>query len=538
MLTFTVYLLTLRFLFPGYLHPLVPFHSDFYHYTGMAVVSLPAIAAYPRPVAFLFMRLLGTFGLQGLMAGGIAIALVGVLLTIALAARLTAVPRKLLLPFSLFYLVLVFAQPQFYFEHRHDLPAEISYLGLLLALHAWLWWVRSGNRWALLCTAGATVMFAFSKETFFLSAPCLAIGIVLYDRKRWRSHALFLVILVLCEGASVLWDRHVGSPFVDPHASGASAYRIGLSLPSVATLYWHFLRLLLTPATAAMLVLSTVLLARCRECILAVAFIMAGLAALLPHALLPNHSFDEYAWLPSPLAFACLFFVASSRLVERHAAAASLLAASLTFLAFIGHDGYHHRYRGDGLRWYVDQERLTANFMQSWSRLRLLPSGSRVLIAGLDTPFRPWDSSGFSSLAFGPGKTWAVLVKGERQDLASVRLISFQDLPVPADYAASYDQAGKLVALRDAAALHALDSEPSALIPQLASVRKRLTADPSDRNAILSALAESTAWGDDKTAQTALNAAGKGGLSADSWVHFFSDKLQERHSAKGADARR
>ena len=84
------------------------------------------------------------------------------------------------------------------------------------------------------------------------------------------------------------------------------------------------------------------------------------------------------------------------------------------------------------------------------------------------------------------------------------------------------------MALRDVAALHAFDSEPSALVPQLASARDRLIADPSNRMAILGALGESAAWGDDKTAQTALDAAGKAGLSADHWVLFFSNKLQER----------
>lgn len=536
-LCITLYFLALQFLFPGYFHPLTPFHTDFYDYTATASVRFRDLARFPRPVSFAVMWLFGSLGVRGLMAGGIVISLCGIILTIAFVARLISYQPKHFLLFSIFYLVLIFGHPQFYFEHRHDLPAEVSYLGLMLALHAWLSWAHSRHVVAAACTVLALAMFAFSKETFFLSAPCLAVGLLVYDRKQWRAHLSFLLVLLILEAASVWWNRHVGSPFVNPGAEGADPYRIDLSPASIAKLYWHYLRLLLMPAGAVLLALSLFLISKFkrRESVLAVAFAAAGLAALVPHALLPNHVIDEYAWIPAPLLWVPLLLASGALQSRKSVAFWGSAVAVLTVLTYVGHYGYLHDYRSTGLRWYVSQERRTENFVRSWPKLRALPGGSRVLIAGLDTPFLPWSSIPFTETTFGHGKLWRVVVKELPPSGPPSWMISFSDLPAllgqsAMDYAASYDEAGTMTAVRTAADLRALSQDPWEIVPQLAAVRRELARHPNGHREILAALAEAAEWGDQETGRAALDAAREADMSGDTWVCFFRAKLAASRS--------
>jgi hypothetical protein len=533
-LCITVYFLALRFLFPGYVHPLAPFHGDFYDYTGIASLHLGDVLKYPRPAAFAVMWVLGHLGLRGLMAAGICLVLCGVALTIALAARLIACEPLRLLFFTVVYLFLLFAQPQFYFEHRHDLPAEVSYLGLMLALHAWLWWVRSRRMAALVCAFAAVLLFAFAKETFFLSAPCLLFGLVLYDRERWRAHLSFLVALLVMEAASVWWNRHLGTPFVNPGAAAADPYNISLAPGSIVKLYWHYFRHLLMPAAAALLALSVLVIARSRlrNAIVAIAFAAAGLAALIPHSLLPNHVIDEYAWIPAPLLFIPLLMAAAARLSRQNFGRLSAAILVLSTLTLVGHYGYLHDYRSAGLRWYVSQEKHAANFMQSWPSLRALPSGSRVLVAGLDTPFFPWSSVQFTERTFGSGKIWRVLVKEVPPNAPPSWIISFRQAaeflkqsPQAFDYAVSYDEPGNLKAIRNRAELQRLTEAPWVVVPQLAAVRYDLAAHPKNRFAIIAALAEAANWNDQQTGELALAEAQETAISGDRWVCFFRGKL-------------
>ncbi len=124
-LTLAIYWVCLRFLFPGYFEPLSPFHLDFYDYVAASQRTfLQVLLRFPRPVSYETMKLLGSMGLSGLMAGELAIALGNVLLTLCLVRRLFRFYSPWLLASLPAYLFLLFAHPEFYFEHRHDLPAE------------------------------------------------------------------------------------------------------------------------------------------------------------------------------------------------------------------------------------------------------------------------------------------------------------------------------------------------------------------------------------------------------------------------------
>src|SRR5437868_1655922 len=129
--TVAAYWLCLRFLFPGYFAPLAPFHVDFYGYAGIAAQNyLALVLHYPRPATYVGLKLLATGGLTNLMAGGVAIVLTNTLLTLWLVIRLfRGYSPWMLVPYAV-YTLLLFSHPQFYIEHRHDLPLTISWLFL------------------------------------------------------------------------------------------------------------------------------------------------------------------------------------------------------------------------------------------------------------------------------------------------------------------------------------------------------------------------------------------------------------------------
>src|SRR6267378_4179390 len=63
--------LALRFYFPGYLDPFVPFHLDHYIYIGMHAEGYGIsryFLYYPRPIAHLLIDLCGRLGVHGLLA--------------------------------------------------------------------------------------------------------------------------------------------------------------------------------------------------------------------------------------------------------------------------------------------------------------------------------------------------------------------------------------------------------------------------------------------------------------------------------------
>src|SRR5215831_18421857 len=63
--------LALRFFFPGYFDPLIPFHLDHYVYIGMHSEGYGLdryLFYYPRPVAHVLIDLCGRLGVRGLLA--------------------------------------------------------------------------------------------------------------------------------------------------------------------------------------------------------------------------------------------------------------------------------------------------------------------------------------------------------------------------------------------------------------------------------------------------------------------------------------
>jgi hypothetical protein len=456
--TLLIYWLCLAFLYPKYFAPLSAFHVDFYGYVGIGDYAfLDLMKRYPRPVSFLAMKLLSYSGLLGLMAGGIAIALVNVLLTMAIVRKMFGLYSWWLLISFVVYAFLLFAHPEFYIEHRHDLPAQVSYLFLALSLLAWVSWIQSRSQsrsrfrtvLLLVVVVLSSVLFVFAKESYFLAALCLVAGMAVADRNHRRWHVVFLLFLLACECGSFAWNLHVKGPFVDPNASADGDYKISLAPGSLTSAVLYYLQYLVNPGLVLLVALILIFVWRDkRRLILAVSFVAAGLAVIAPHAILPNHLFREYAWAPAPLFLAPVMLLQARR-------AQLALAAVLVVVTVVGPFGYREIYRTDASRWEVAEDRKGGEMAQSLSSFRRINRPARILVTGLDDGMLPWQSPEFVRHEFGDKLVWTVLLPRSiqfRQDSRLVHFASGANIRLSnVDYVASYRPDESLADIRPVA---------------------------------------------------------------------------------------
>ncbi|MDR3703164.1 MAG: hypothetical protein P4L56_26195 [Candidatus Sulfopaludibacter sp.] len=450
------------------------------------------------------MHILTYGGLMGLLSGGIVIALFNVLLTLALVRRVVRLYTPLLVASFAVYTVLLFAQPDFYVEHRHDLPAELSYLFLLLSLLAWTWWLehRHGIAGALLLSASAlsAVLFAFAKETYFVSALCLVAGLALVDgSNRWR-HACFAGFLLVVECCSLAWTQHINGPFVDPTAGASSAYQMSLNPATIWNGFLFYLSHLLNPALVLLVVLAVLSLWRDRrKFILAVTFSVAGLAGFATHAMLPNHMLAEYAWVGAPLFAAPVLALGAAASAANWRWAQFGMAVLLAGLAIAGPAGYQDSYQTDDAKWIVAEDRKCSEIAASLPSLKAIPQPARVLVVGLDDSSLPWESQGFVRLEFGRRLSWIVVLPRTVQYRRNSRLVQFVDAgdvrSGDFDYVATYRPGGTLVSIRALAAIPKSVSLTEVLVPGLSPLLAATRSRPPDPVPLIRAASLAMEWG-------------------------------------------
>jgi hypothetical protein len=533
-LSLGVYGICLRLLFPGYFAPLSPFHIDFYEYVGAAEKSFALLAAhYPRPVSYMAMKVLGADGLRGFMAGAIALAIVNLLLTVALATRLLRCRSRWTFGMAAVYFVLLFAHPEFYFEHRHDFPLEVSAFFLLLALLAWTSWVNKISRpaWQLAAAILCAGLFAFAKETYFLSAACLLLGLAIADGAQRKQHLGFLAAVLAFEALSVAWTRHVNSPFVNAGADASSAYHMNLAPGSIAETYWFYLAHLFGPALAVLVVWPVAATWRDRHRFwLALSLVAAGLAALVPHALLPNHKFGEYAWAAAPWLLAPTLALGET---SRRRLPASIAALAVLVMAAIAAPmGYLSQYNTDVLRWMVDEDKTSGALADSLPAFSTLRRPARVLVAGLSDSSVPWQNYDFVRFQFGAELRWTVLLPPSAELRRSNRLVAFA---APAgidlanfDYLARYHSSGRLVGIRPVGDIPAGASLPELLVPDLEVRETELRRNPGEPFRYLHCAAVAIDWGLWREAERFLDQAAAHGAGDNTTFERLSTALRNR----------
>lgn len=524
---FLAYWLCLRYLFPGYYVPVSAFHGDFYEYASLRDKSLAQILRYPRPAAFFAMKIMGLGGLTWVMVNGIVVALVNIWLTVFLTRQITGGSLMALPIATALYSVLLFAHPDFYFEHRHDLPAEVSYFLAVVSLICWTQFLQRRRIVLLLLALTTATLFVFAKETYFISFLCIALGLALTDRKNLKWHAGYLLALLIFEAASFLWTAHLNGPFINTHAAIDNTYRMDLTPAALANTAWFYLRRFLNPFSVAAVLWTLFLLRRDRRLtLLAASFLAAGLTALAPHAILPNHLLEEYAWVGMPLFFAPLIVAADKLRAGHWQAAVMALLIVLTVL------GYRAGYRSDELTFNVRQDQLGRHLARSIKKLDTIPKGSRVLVAGLDATYIPFYTESFLLTEFGDRTSWTLLTGPGIQPRKSNRVTQIAKVPDVQlnsyDQLASYNSEGELLSIRKIADIPQAEREkPYFLVPQLRPLDELTVMYP--REAYRKFLAANVAmnWGLLREAQRYLDDAAALGASTDPTYRQLSSRLAE-----------
>jgi hypothetical protein len=529
---FVAYWLCLRYLFPGYYAPVSAFHGDFYEYASLRDKTLTQILRYPRPAAYFAMKVLGLGGLTWVMVNGIVVALVNIWLTVFLARQMSCCSWIALPLATALYSLVLFAHPDFYFEHRHDLPAEVSYFLAVVSLICWNKFLRRrGIR--LLCAAlAAAALFVFAKETYFVSFLCLVFGIALTDHKNWKWHAGYLFGLAMLEVVSFLWTAHLNGPFVNTHAAGENPYRIDLTPPVLANTAWFYLSRFLNVFSIAAVAWTLFLLRKDRRVmLLAIIFVAAGLAALAPHAILPNHLLEEYAWVGMPLLFAPLILVADQLWTPRWQGAVMVLLVVLTVF------GYRSGYKSDELTFNVRQDQLGRHLARSVKKLHAVPEGSRALVAGLDATYIPFHTESFMLAEFGEHISWTVLTGPgipARKNNRVTHVTNVPDARIDSyDQLVSYNSEGELLSIRKMSDVTAAEREkPYLLVPELRPLDELTLMYPREGYRKFLAANISLDWGLLNEAQHYLEGAAADGASTDATFRQLSARLAEEQKAK------
>lgn len=436
------YVLCLQFAFPGYFHPLTPHHNDFYFPPGLSFDghSILEKLAWPRPLGFLAFQMLGKLGLHGYLFVLACIALTNAALMIALVGRILG--RRVYWVAACAYCALLFAHPDFYMDYLHDAFATLSLFYLLLALHSWYEYRATGRQRYVMVCCGLMLLLAFTKETYFVSALCLwALELLLSQKKEREAAGIVLGASLALFLIAFATNAYSLRTVVRLQTGAAEPYHVSLAplalLQGMGFYSWHLFPVIALLAVAGALVLT-------REHRLeAAAFCVAGLCAVLPHALLPNHTDSMYAWTGATLAFAPILFV--PRLARGVAMAGQGAIAAILVVAFV----WTNRSRYEAHRWTIEQEKINRNIIAGYPALKALPSGAhQILISGLSMPFDPFFSSSYIRAEFGPNRNWTVLVpRGAVSPSESpVRLARPDEVnPGDYDYAFGFDDDGKLV---------------------------------------------------------------------------------------------
>jgi tetratricopeptide (TPR) repeat protein len=213
------------------------------------------------------------------------------------------------------------------------------------------------------------------------------------------------------------------------------------------------------------------------------ALFVAGLVALLPNSVLPNHIDLMYAWTGACLAFAPVLFVGwRPPLGISTRAAGPVVVALLLGYAAVRADqpGY------DQWKWSLEQERSNRNIVQSFPILKQA-QGRQFLVTGIGVPYYPWAIPSFIRAEFGPDREWTVIQPRGRHSVSKPP-VTFVDASQVVDvtrfdHAFGYADDGRLLRDWNAAELKQLAAAGGAdrvLQPALIEPLDALAKDPAN----------------------------------------------------------
>jgi hypothetical protein len=389
---FIMHAATLWLVFPGFYDPFWPNHSDFYGSVALANAgNYWDLLTLPRPVGQLISTLLGQAGVRGSIFLFTCLVVINAVGTIMLLRKFVpAMGNTKLTTFLIFgaipYLFVVFSHPFQYTWAAYDGWATASYTLLLLAA------LLAINRYSVLLIFLSALAAFLVKETYVLSSLCLAgiwwIGASATDKPRLLRNLIGVFAAVI-----LAYFINVRSESIFISDGGKeSPYFINMAPDSVMSEFLRYCTEGVSLAGWLYLFLLVVMVLSNRNKLggataLVIALPVAGLLALLPNALLPNHHFGGYSWNAAYLLFSPILFVVI--LLEARwkiGLALALVTFAYAQPIFLGS---HYKLND----WSVEQQMLLKRLQTNLSKLlETLPvdGAGTILVTGLNMPFHPF----------------------------------------------------------------------------------------------------------------------------------------------------
>ena len=273
-----------------------PLHIDFYNYYAFSQskFSLKEVT-YPRPIFWLYLRLVGLFHDTELFYLFLAFpSMIFIALSFYFLVRNNLI--RLNFPnFILFHSVL-FLSPTFFIQFKLDLGAMLAGIFAIMALMYLLEMSKNefGNfRHLLFRITLFTWLSAEAKPQFSTVIVFFTLFYFLFKKRYWLLVPLLIVILV--PSATLLKDKYLDSPFLMNAGSG-SPYAVVFQPVSVIKGILYYIEKSFTLGTLVLFGLI-VLLQIIHKQFTSLAILTGLLISILfPLALIPNHLAPSYAW--------------------------------------------------------------------------------------------------------------------------------------------------------------------------------------------------------------------------------------------------
>jgi tetratricopeptide (TPR) repeat protein len=278
-----------------------------------------------------------------------------------------------------------------------------------------------------------------------------------------------------------------------------STYAPDLHPASILAVFWRFCADAFSPISAAccgvaLLALAAFAKRQRTALMMPLAFIAAGLLALIPNATIPRHYDAQYAWNAAPLVFAAVLFIPLGKQWSVLANTAVLVLALVSIRANAP------VYASAEQQWLLGQERINVQILRALPQIRARTAGAhRILVSGLEASYHPWEMPDFLRQYFGRDVEWAFVIQRTQNESLKPNVAMLKSSSVRLeeyDGAVRFEENGQVrdvlvgSAFRDAAT----ETPQAILIPSLARKLAALHARPDDSTALLQVGAEAVNW--------------------------------------------
>jgi hypothetical protein len=406
-----VWTLLLRFVFPGYLDPFVPYHLDHFASLGQSAEGyglMRYISYYPRPLGFVICDLMGRLGTRGMLVPIFALTLVNAALLIRYVERLTG---RFVSAFTITcFFILVFGNPESYWSVKEDILAVVCLFCVLLIVHLWQNYLESSRRWNIGVIIVLAILSSYIKETYFATLTVFFLVQALASPQRRKTAFTLAAAIVFIGGLSLVYNAQ-RSPFVNTHLPSTDIYFQNWSPMSIWLGYSHLLKFLIFPVPALLVVAALVAVGRTNRKALWIGLVALLFIAttLFPHTLLPNHGEDMYAWLGAFLLFTPIL-LADAVIPKRGLPGGLMVVVALAVCAGTLIE-YSSLFSNGMVNWLRKQEESQRIFLTSWPVMQSISKpGEHELVLGPGIPYVPFAAPGYVRKSFGPDTQWTVVL--------------------------------------------------------------------------------------------------------------------------------